>query len=104
MLIAIPVDRGDSKDAKISPRMMAKLWALVDFDGGVIQDINFVDSFEEAFDRSGWVDFVVLDNKFENYIDIMEYGSMVLVRRAGQDSIDLIIEGFKFKELDEIGL
>ncbi len=35
--------------------------------------------------------------------DIMEYGSMVLVRREGQDNIELIVEAFKFKELDEIG-
>jgi hypothetical protein len=27
----------------------------------------------------------------------------VLARREGQDSIDEIIEGFKFKELDEVG-
>ncbi len=61
------------------------------------------DSFEDGFQKSGWIDFVVLENKFENYIDIMEYGSMVLVRREGQDNIELIVEAFKFKELDEIG-
>jgi len=103
MLIAIPVD-SKSQNAKITPRVQAKTWAVVEFDEGEIKSINFSDSFEDAFNESGWIDFVVLDNKFENYIDIMEYGSMVLVRRAGQDDIELIIEGFKFKELDEIGL
>jgi len=103
MLITIPVDNNGGVESKISPRSMAKFWALVEFDDGVIKSLDFVESFEEAFNRTGWVDFVVLDNKFENYIDIMEYGSMVLVRRSGQDSIELIIEGFKFKELDEIG-
>ncbi len=47
---------------------------------------------------------MVLDNKFENYIDIMDYGSMVLVRREWtRECTELIIEAFKFKELDEIG-
>ncbi len=50
-----------------------------------------------------WLDFVVLENRFENFIDFLNEGMMVLVRRAGQDSIDDIIEGFKFKELDEVG-
>jgi predicted Fe-Mo cluster-binding NifX family protein len=104
MLIAIPADGKKSKEAKISPQIMAKFWALIDFDGGEVKSIEFVKNFEEAFEKSGWIDFVVLDNKFENYIDIMEYGPMILVRRPGQDTLELIIEGFKFKELDEIGL
>jgi hypothetical protein len=36
-------------------------------------------------------------------MDFLNEGIMVLARREGQDSIDEIIEGFKFKELDEIG-
>jgi predicted Fe-Mo cluster-binding NifX family protein len=103
MLIAIPVDKKDFKNAKITPRLQAKSWAILDFDEGKVQNVEFVDSFEDGFQKSGWIDFVVLENKFENYIDIMEYGSMVLVRREGQDNIELIVEAFKFKELDEIG-
>ncbi len=104
MLIAIPVDSKEPKDAKIKPRLSAEVWAIVDFDEGRVKKVDFEESFETAFEKSGWIDFVVLDNNFENYIDIMDYGSMVLVRRTGQDSIEEIIEGFKFKELDEIGL
>jgi predicted Fe-Mo cluster-binding NifX family protein len=102
MLISIPLD-GKSINSKISCRFEAKSWCLIDFDEGRVNSIEFFDSFDDAFSKNGWIDFVVLDNKFENYIDIMDYGSMVLVRRDGQESVELIIEAFKFKELDEIG-
>jgi hypothetical protein len=46
---------------------------------------------------------VILANKFENYLDFMNEGLMCLVVREEQTLAD-IIEAFKFKELDEIGL
>ena len=102
MLILIPLDSNDRDSAKIAKRDEAKFWALIDFDEGEIKNIEICPSKDEC--QASWIDFVILENKFENYLDFMEEGVMVLVRRAGQDSIDLIIEGFKFKELDEIGL
>ncbi len=102
MLILIPLDRADAKEGVIVPRDSAKAWALVDFEEGEIRGISICPSREEC--NADWIDFVILENRFENYLDFMEEGVMVLVRREGQDSIDLLIEGFKFKELDEIGL
>ncbi len=102
MLIAIPLDSTDKDSAKIAKRDEAKAWALIDFDEGEIKGISICPTKDEC--EADWIDFVVLENKFENYLDFMEEGIMVLVRRKGQDTIDLIIEGFKFKELDEIGL
>jgi len=100
MLIWIPVDSTDAKDAKITPTASAQAWALVDFDAGVIQSIRFFKSREEF---GGWVDFIILANKFESYIDYMNEGMMVLCVRQ-EESIDEIMEAFKFKELDEVGL
>ena len=50
-----------------------------------------------------WIDFVILKNKYENYMEFMEEGMMVLVTRQ-EESLEDIINAFKFKELDEIGL
>jgi len=100
MLILIPVDGTDPKLAKITTVFEAKKWALVDFDEGVVQKVSFYDDRHTT--GAEWIDFVVLANKFENYMDFMEEGMMVLCVR-GEEAIEEIIEAFKFKELDEVG-
>jgi len=102
MLILIPVRGSDPKEAEIVPRAEAEHWALVDFEAGVVRSVSFHKDRQET--GADWIDFAVLENTFENYMDLMEEGMMVLVRRSGQDTIELIVEAFKFKELDEIGL
>ncbi len=101
MLILIPVRGSDPKEAQISPRMEAEQWALVYFDAGEVRSVTFHSNWDQT--GADWIDFAVLENRFENAMDLMEAGMMVLARREGQDSIELVIEGFKFKELDEIG-
>ncbi len=101
MLIWIPVDGNDAKASKVVPQLEAKQWALVDFDAGEVQSVKFYNAIEDL--GGEWVDFIILANKFENYIDYMNEGMMVLVVRE-EESIEDIIEAFKFKELDEIGL
>ncbi len=101
MLIWIPVGSEEDKNAKIVPQLEVKKWALVDFDAGEMKSVKFYDSIDEL--GGEWVDFVILANKFENYMDFMNAGMMVLVIRE-EETIEDIIEAFKFKELDEIGL
>jgi predicted Fe-Mo cluster-binding NifX family protein len=100
MLIWIPVDGKDKKLSKVTKVIDATNWALVDFDEGEVKSIRFFDKRE---DYSDWVDFIILENKFETYIDYMNEGMMVLSVRQ-EESIEDIIEAFKFKELDEVGL
>ncbi len=102
MLIWIPVSEENGAGSKIVPQLEAKKWALVDFDAGEMKSVKFYDSIDDL--GGEWVDFVILSNKFENYLDYMNEGMMVLVVREGQETIEDIIEAFKFKELDEIGL
>ncbi len=102
MYIAIPVESNNGLEAKITTINDAKHWAIVEFEEGVIKNINFVPSWQES--GVDWLDFVILENKFENYLDFLNEGYMVLVRRKGQDTIEELIEAFKFKELDEAGL
>ncbi len=102
MLIWIPVDGENGNASKIVPQLEAKKWALVDFEEGVVKSIAFYSTIEEL--GGEWVDFIILSHKFENYLDYMNEGMMVLVVREGQETIEEIIEAFKFKELDEIGL
>jgi hypothetical protein len=74
---------------------------LIDFDEGEVKSLRFYDSTSDFSD--GWVDFVILANKFENYLDFMNEGLMCLVVRE-EKTLEDIVEAFKFKELDEIGL
>jgi len=101
MLMWIPVDGTDEKLSKIVPQFEVKQWALVDFDAGEVQSVKFYENREAL--GGEWVDFIILANKFENYIDFMNEGMMVLCVRE-EETIDDIMEAFKFKELDEIGL
>ena len=100
MLIWIPVDGSDEKEAKVAKLFELKFWALVDFDEGEVKSTRFFDKRE---DFTEWVDFVILENKFESYIDFMNEGMMVLCVRE-EETIHDITEAFKFKELDEVGL
>jgi predicted Fe-Mo cluster-binding NifX family protein len=101
MLILIPVEGTDEKLAKITTVAGLKSWAVVDFDEGEVQSVTFHDDrIETGYD---FIDFVILENKFENYLDFMEEGMMVLVRRE-EETIEELIEAFKFKELDEAGI
>jgi len=101
MFILIPVDGTDTKLSKITTLANIKKWALVTFDDGIIRNISFYD--ERTTIEAEWIDFVILENKFENYLDFMNEGMMVLVRRK-EESIEDIMEAFKFKELDEAGI
>ena len=101
MRIWIPVSGNDKKSAQIMPQFEASKWALIDFDAGEVQSVKFYSNREEL--DGEWVDFIILSNKFENYIDFMNEGMMVLVVRE-EKTIEDIMTAFKFKELDEIGL
>ncbi len=101
MLIWIPVNGTEEKSSKIMLQSKASRWALVDFDAGEVQSIKFYENREAL--GGEWVDFVILANKFENYMDFMNEGMMVLVVRE-EETIEDIMTAFKFKELDEIGL
>ncbi len=101
MLILIPVDGIEEKTSKITKLMSVEKWALINFDEGEVKSVSFfADRTQMGVD---WVDFVILENKFENYLDFMAEGMMVLVRRE-EETIEEIMEAFKFKELDEAGL
>jgi len=101
MLIWIPVDGNNEKASKIVPQYEAKEWALINFDEGEVKSVRFFKTRNES--NEDWVDFAILINKYENYMDFMNEGMMVLCVRE-EESIEEIIEAFKFKELDEIGL
>ncbi len=100
MFIAIPVD----ENKNITKQLDAKEWAVVNFDAGEVKEIKYIPTWSEYMNHGiDWIDFVVLENRFENAMDFLNEGIMALARREGQDSIEDIMEGFKFKELDEIG-
>ncbi len=56
----------------------------------------------EREDLNDFADFIILENKFENFMEYMNEGLVVLSVRD-ERTIDEIIEAFKFKELDEVG-
>jgi len=99
--ILIPVDSDNGMEAKIVPISEMKTWAIVEFADGKSKSVVF----HEDRTASGidWIDFVVLDNKFENYMDFMNEGMMCLVKRK-EETLEDIVSAFAFKELDEVGL
>ncbi len=99
MLIWVPVEERREKESKVAKVMEAKAWALINFDAGIIQSIEFYDRREDFND---FADFIILENKFENFMEYMNEGLVVLSVRD-ERTIDEIIEAFKFKELDEVG-
>jgi len=99
MLIWICVDGEDKKQAKITKVMDAKHWALVDLDAGEVKSVSFYDNRE---DFTGWVDFIIMKDKYESYMDFMNEGMTVLAIRK-EETISEILEAFIFKELDEVG-
>jgi len=101
MYILIPVDEDNGLESKITTLANQKTWALVTFEGGKAAEIQF--SEDRTSFGIDWIDFVVLDNKFENYMDFMGEGMMCLVKRE-EETVEEIISAFAFKELDEIGM
>lgn len=100
MLIWIPVDgTGDEKQSKVAKLFELEQWALIDFDAGEVKSTRFFKTREEFGE---WVDFVILANKYESFMDFMNEGMMVLCVRQ-EETIEDIVEAYKFKELDEVG-
>ncbi len=100
MLVWICVDSKDDKNAKITKVIDAKYWALVEFEGGIAKDTTFYDKRQDFDD---WVDFIVMKDKYESYMEFMDEGMMVLTVRK-EETIEEVKESFVFKELDEVGL
>ena len=100
MLILIPVESDNGIEARITTVAEMKKWALIDFDEGEAKSITFYDDRTET--GAEWIDFVILENRFENAMDFMNEGMMCLARRE-EETIEEILSAFKFKELDEIG-
>ncbi len=101
MFILIPVDGDNGLDSKITTLFDMKTWALVEFEDGKAKTVQFSED-RTAFGID-WIDFVVLENKFENYMDFMGEGMMCLVRRK-EETVEEVVSAFAFKELDEIGI
>ncbi len=101
MYILIPVDSDNEFDAKITTLVEMKTWALVEFDAGKAQSVIF-NKDKEALGVD-WIDYVILQNKFENSFDFMNEGMICLSIRE-EETIEEIISAFAFKELDEVGL
>ena len=101
MYILIPVDSDNGLDAKITTLASMKTWALVEFEGGTSKSVQFCEDRTQC--GVEWIDFVILENKFENYMDFMGEGVMCLVRR-GEETVNELVSAFAFKELDEIGM
>jgi len=100
MLIWMCVDSKDAKKAKLTELANVKHWALAEMDGGETKSVTFYDKREDFTD---WVDFIILKNKYESYMEFMDEGMMVLCTRE-EETIEEVLEAFVFKELDEVGL
>jgi hypothetical protein len=101
MYILIPVDGENAEDSKITSLASMETWALVNFEEGKAKEIHFSDD-RTTFDVD-WIEYVILDNKFENSMDFVGEGMMCLIKRQ-EETLDELVSAFAFKELDEIGM
>ncbi len=101
MYILIPVNGEDQLNARIVPLVELAKWALIEFDEGNVRSLRFIDDRTQS--GVEWIDFIILENRFENSMEFMQEGMMVLVRRS-EETIEEIMEAFRFKELDEVGV
>lgn len=100
MLILVPVKSENSDQSEIAGLAEMKKWALVEFEEGDVKSITFYDNRHET--GADWIDFVILENRFENAMDFMNEGMMCLARRE-EETLEEVMSAFKFKELDEVG-
>ncbi len=101
MFILIPVDSDNGLESKITTLAEMKTWALVEFEDGKAKTVQFSED-RTAFGIE-WIDFIILENKFENYMEFMGEGMMCLVKRK-EETVEEVVSAFAFKELDEIGI
>ncbi len=100
MYILIPVDSASGYDAKITTVIDKQKWAMVHFDAGKAKSVQFCDDWTQQSDIE-WFDYVILENKFENYMDFINEGMMCLCRRE-EETVEDLVSAFAFKELDEV--
>jgi predicted Fe-Mo cluster-binding NifX family protein len=101
MFILIPVENENGLQSKITSLATLTKWALVEFDEGHTRSIRFIDEWSES--GVAWIDAIVLENRYENSMEFIQEGILALVRRS-EETIEEIMEAFRFKELDEVGL
>ena len=101
MYILIPVDGENGLEAKITTLAGMTIWALVEFENGTSKSVKFCEDRTQC--GVDWIDFVILENKFESYIDFMGEGMICLTRRK-EETINELVSAFAFKELDEMGM
>ncbi len=94
MNIAIPLDESDT----ICSINDVKVWAFALLENGETKEIKRFES-RDKFD--GFVDFVVVKDRNDEFDDFLDEGSDVLVAPF-QKSVEDILEAFVFRELYQL--
>jgi len=97
MRLLIPI--ADKNKAEITDINSASSWALIQMDGGNIENISFVANYHDIIND---IDTLVIKNEYEPIMDFLEREVMILVAHT-QKTIEEIIEGYVFKELRDLG-
>lgn len=95
MILLIPID----KEKNLCSVKANSSWAVVTFDEGSTQNIDFYNNKE---DIKEYIDYVIVQNQNEYVDDFLDEGWGILIAPM-QKSIDDIIEAYMFRELHELG-
>ncbi len=97
MVVVVPVAKEEGSDSIVVPVKDAKHFAFVHLGEGMeLQKIEFKESFfNELFD------YIVTPNKEDDLEEAYDLGARALLAMEGM-SIEEIVEGLMFRELDEI--
>lgn len=95
MILLIPID----EEKNLCSVKENSSWAVVTFDEGTTQNIDFYNNKE---DIKEYIDYVIVQNQNECVDDFLDEGLGILIAPM-QKSIDDIIEAYMFRELHELG-
>ena len=98
MLVVVPMDSIDVQEAKITPVLEAKTWALLRIEEGELVEVEHADAYD-GFEN--WPEAVVVRSDGEPVMDFINMSMMVLVAHT-QKTIDEIVEAFLFRELHDL--
>ncbi len=98
MLVVIPMNSVNMKEAKITPVLEAKIWAELRIEEGELVEVLHADAFD-AFEVCP--EAVVVCSDGEPVMDFINMSMMVLVAHT-QKTIDEIVEAFLFRELHDL--
>lgn len=98
MLVLVPMDSSDTKEAQIASVFQAKIWAQLRIEEGKLVEVLHNEKFDGF---ATWSEAVVVNSDTEPVMDFINMSMIILVAHT-QKMIDEIVEAYLFRELHDL--